>query len=129
MAKNYTDKLAEWVGQRESTRRDKNLVAFLAVRDDVEAALRTGFTARTVWLNLYEDGRVPFRYTTFLALVSRHFESAFKSRNQVGCRGALPASKVIQQAKVDKIKKNNINNSEAIRGFTFNPIPNKEDLI
>ncbi|MDO9013673.1 MAG: TraK family protein, partial [Polynucleobacter sp.] len=49
MAKTYPEQLGEWVKRRESTQRDKNLVAFLAVRDDVKAAVEAGYSVKTVW--------------------------------------------------------------------------------
>lgn len=129
MGTSYIDKLGEWVGQRESTRRDRNLVAFLAVREDVESALREGFAARTVWLNLYESGRIPFKYTTFLLLVNRHITPANVKRPPSQTRlifseSARPVpAKAASTARTDSIQ------PEPIRGFVFNPIPRKEDLI
>ena len=48
MAKSYPEQLAEWVKRRESTKRDKNLVAFLAVRDDVKLAVDAGYAVKTI---------------------------------------------------------------------------------
>jgi hypothetical protein len=71
MVKSYTDELAEWVKKRESKGRDKNLVAFHGVRDDVKAAIEAGYSAKTVWSNMHETGRVGFGYETFLSYVHR----------------------------------------------------------
>lgn len=71
MAKSYPDELAEWVRKRESGGRDKNLVAFHAVKGDVMLAIAAGFAVKTIWANMKETGRVAFGYETFLGYVHR----------------------------------------------------------
>jgi hypothetical protein len=71
MAKNYLDQLGDWVKKKESKHRDKNLVAFLAVRADVKTAVEAGYKVKTVWLNMYESKRIQFGYHTFLNYVNR----------------------------------------------------------
>lgn len=130
MRKDYTEKLAEWVRQRESPRRDKNLVAFLAVREDIESALRAGFSARTIWLNLYEEGRVSFRYTAFTMFVKRHIgktEVKMQLPEPVICIPTIVRPRATQTRQGSERSKSE--QSEPVRGFVFNPIPRKEDLI
>ena len=62
MSKSYPELLGEWVKRRESSKREKNVVAFLAVRDDVKAALDAGFAVKTIWANMHEQQRVAFGY-------------------------------------------------------------------
>jgi hypothetical protein len=77
MPKSYTDELAEWVKKREATRprQDKNVVAFLALRDDVKSAIEAGYSLLTIWEHLHEKGRIPYRYETFLKHVRRHIKN------------------------------------------------------
>ncbi|WP_109246555.1 TraK family protein, partial [Massilia glaciei] len=72
MATRYSDELAAWIKQRKSTRREKNLVAFLAVRDDVKQAIEEGYAITTIWENLHEGKRIAFCYNTFLTYINRH---------------------------------------------------------
>ena len=53
MPKTYPEELAEWVKGREAKkpRQDKHVVAFLAVKSDVQAALDAGY-ARKLGVNL-----------------------------------------------------------------------------
>lgn len=124
MAKNYPEQLGEWVKQRESTQRDKNLVAFLAVKEDVKAAIEAGYAVKTVWANMSDTQRIPFKYDTFLNFVNR-----FIRRPQ-----AVPASAI--SARNDQIstsEKNkqtvNIPKPAIPTGFSFNSVPNKDELI
>lgn len=70
----YLGELAAWVQAQPPKKRgqDANAVAFLAVRDDVEAALAAGFPLTTIWRHLHETQRLGFRYDTFLRYVRKH---------------------------------------------------------
>ena len=61
MAKSYTEELADWVKKREDSRprQDKNMVAFLAVRADVKAAVEAGYAFKTIWEHMHETGKLP----------------------------------------------------------------------
>lgn len=122
MAKTYPELLGEWVKQRESTRRDKNLVAFLAVRDDVKAAVEAGYAVKTVWANMHESKRIMFGYDTFLNYVNRLIR-----RPQVDQTVTTDSSST--PSKVGKKTAAKAKPAETAPGFNYNPIPNKEDLL
>lgn len=102
MKKNYPEQLGEWIQQKKSTQRNKNLVAFLAVSDDVKLAIESGFSVKTIWDNLHELKRIEFGYNTFLNYVNRQIRN---------------------------IPKNKSKKSNPLPEFAFNPTPNYEDLI
>lgn len=118
MAKSYPDQLAEWVSQPARTFRDRHLVTFMAVRNDVKAALDAGFTAKTIWANMRETGRVDFCYETFLRHVKRCFNtpSAHQDAHATKTKNKTAAGPVIVAP-------------PAVQGFVFNPVPNKEELL
>ena len=80
MAKHYTDELTAWVEKRSDLGRDRNLVTFHGVRQDVAMALEAGFSAKTVWANMHESGRVGFGYETFLSYVNRFIKKSPASK-------------------------------------------------
>ena len=49
--KTYSEELAEWLKGREARkpRQDKHVVAFLAVKSDVQTALDAGYAMKTIW--------------------------------------------------------------------------------
>ena len=114
----YPKQLAQWVNQPASKLRDRHLATFMAVRNDVEAALDAGFTAKTIWANMHETGRVNFSYETFLRHVKR-------------CFGAVPARKTVSiiRAKDRTVAEPVIVAAPVMPGFIFNPVPNKEGLL
>ncbi|MBZ2206557.1 TraK family protein [Massilia soli] len=138
MAKSYTEQLAEWVKRRPApTRRDKNLVAFLAVRDDVRQALDEGYAVKTVWAHMHDSKRIEFGYDTFLNYVNRYLRSVDQ-----------PVLATSQAANVPTFRKAHLRNaadkpvpSKPIphqraapaasepAGFTFNPAPNIKELM
>ncbi|GAB2862023.1 hypothetical protein GCM10027277_33230 [Pseudoduganella ginsengisoli] len=65
MNKRFTDQIGEWVKQHEECRRDGNLVAFLAVRNDVGAARRASYTVKIIWKHMQAHQRIDFSYDTF----------------------------------------------------------------
>ena len=104
----YTDELADWVRKRQAprARHDRHLVAFLAVRADVETAIGAGYSARTVWEHLHETGKVTCRYESFL----RHVRLHIRQGKAVPDKATAPG---VQRP----------------AGFTFNPRARKEDLL
>ena len=76
MTKNYTDQLAHWATKRQGKTREKNLVVFHALKDDVRAALDAGFSSKTIWAHMQEQGRIDFGYETFLDYVNRVIKTA-----------------------------------------------------
>lgn len=133
MAKTYPERLGEWVKRRESTRRDKNIVAFLAVRDDVKDAVEAGYAVRTIWANMHEEKRVAFGYDTFLNYVNRHIRRVLKEPSGITpARNTLmpvskhgqPGPKIVPTETGRQVKA-----TDAVPGFIFNSEPKKEDLI
>jgi len=90
MPSSYTEELAEWVKKREAAkpkRQDKNWVAFLAVSNDVKAAIVAGYSLTTIWEHLHETGKIQVRYETFAKYVRRHIKSR-TSTDQIDQGGA-----------------------------------------
>ncbi|MGL4733693.1 MAG: TraK family protein [Enterovibrio sp.] len=110
MKMDYMQELSEWANQKKikPSQREKHVVAFLAVRDDVKRALDNGYTMKTVWEHLRETGRISSRYETFTLHVKRF----------------IRAETVTVKKKPAEIK-----NEKKPLGFTYNRIPREEDLI
>ncbi|WP_419605606.1 TraK family protein [Thiolapillus sp.] len=57
-------------------RQDLAAVAFMAIREDVKAAIGAGYAQKTIWAHLHEIGKIPYRYETFLKHVRKHIKEA-----------------------------------------------------
>lgn len=146
MAKNYTDELARWATKRQGKAREKNLVTFHALQDDVRAALDAGFSAKTIWAHMQEQGRVDFGYETFLDYVNRVIKTARSAKP--GTRAGELASNAGQATDPPSLSQSSLPSSRSdpasppvpsnpsihpltrrtgMPTFTFNPIPDPED--
>lgn len=118
MAKTYVEELSQWVKQKKSApRRDKNTVAFLAVKEDVVIAIEAGYSGKTIWEHLKENGKISCRYETFLNHVKKYIRQCPQEKNT--------HDDPLKQDK-DEEKKNK---PTAKIEFKFDAKPNKEDLI
>ena len=129
MSKSYAELLGEWVKRRDSNRREQNVVAFLAVRDDVKAALDAGFAVKTIWTNMHEHGRIAFGYDTFLIYVKRYIRRA-------EAKAAMVDNSIVQTHPLKRAavapsapKQSPSKAPGPLPGFTFNSDPRKEDLL
>jgi Family of unknown function (DUF5338) len=115
MGHRYPEQLAEWVKQKQSRKRDKNLVSYLAVKADVQAAMADGYAAKTIWMHLVETQRITFGYDTFLNYTKLQNRTHMK---QESGKTEKPEPEIKQPTE-----------TEPQPGFRFNSVPNKEDLL
>jgi len=123
MAKPYTEALAEWVKKRKEKRPQQDLaaVAFMAVREDVKAAIEAGYAQKTIWAHLHETGKIPYRYETFLKHVRKHIKEAKREEAPKEAKVTPDNTKAAAGRENTKPAKK--------EGFTFDATPRKEDLI
>lgn len=130
--KTYPDELAEWVKGRQAKnpRQDKRVVAFLAVKSDVQAALDAGYAMKTIWEHMQEKGRLHCRYETFTQHVKRYIRAVpaqatlpaadqAKGEKSAQQKGG-PKSKLAEQRKVEPV---------GIPSFHYNPKMDDKDLF
>ncbi|MEO8119392.1 MAG: TraK family protein [Rhodoferax sp.] len=79
------DDLAELLTQCEDTGSNKTstMAAFLAVCNDVQEAIKVGFSVKTIWEHMREKNRISCGYETFLKYVNWHIKQAPAKQNQV----------------------------------------------
>ncbi|KAI5911942.1 TraK family protein [Azoarcus sp. PA01] len=135
MAKSYTEELAGWVSKHKTQRprQDKNIVAFLAVKGDVKAALDAGYSMKTIWEHLHETKRIEYRYETFTLHVKRYIRAKPRAEHQVEQQLPQEQSKpqvLAAPTKPDQAQSEPRKTSlPSVGGFTFNATPKKEDLF
>ena len=123
MAKTYTDELADWVKKREIKGREKNLVAFLGLRDDVKAAIEAGYSAKTIWSNMRECGRIGFGYEAFLSYVNRLIK---KGRDTKADRTTAAPVESPHPSEVSS-KPATSTKRVGMPTFKFNPVPSNRE--
>ena len=132
MANSYPDQLGQWVRQK-SPRRNVNLVAFLAIMEDVKTSLEAGYAVKAVWANMRECKRTDIGYEVFLHYVNRLIPSSRTVRPiaRAGPRLSRHSGSAESNIAPDgtsataaKAKK-----PSAPAEFVFNPAPKKEELL
>jgi uncharacterized protein DUF5338 len=84
------------------------LPAFIALKPDIEQALKDGWTVRQIWNTLHDEGKIKCSYQWFRTLVNRHISNDRKQ----------PAGSTQKKsAGIDQ------------EGFRFNSTTEKEELI
>jgi hypothetical protein len=114
VTKNLSARIAERVLKKKTSQGSKNRAIFLSLRTDIQHALDDGWPIKTIWEQLVEEGKVTFSYQAF--------------RNYVIRLTKTPKQEVDSQADTasNASKKGA---SQSIGGFSFDPIPKKEDLV
>lgn len=140
MTTDYMQELAEWASQKKAKqpRQDKHVVAFLAVRDDVKAALDGGYAMKTIWEHMRETGRISSRYETFTLHVKRFITDVKPVAKPIPAPASAGSSKpaAIKKAEPSPV----VEALEPVPGepkkvtsslptFSFNPVARKDDLI
>ena len=126
MSKRYSDQLGEWVKQKQSRKRDKNLVAFLAVKADVQEALNEGYAAKTIWEHMRENKRIEFGYDTFLNYTNRQIRRHLSGDASIQSEPST-APKGKKNIKPQEPQKTATKPQQL--GFTFDSSPKKEDYL
>ncbi|SDY81580.1 TraK family protein [Nitrosomonas halophila] len=129
MVKSLSERIALRVSTKKPTRIGKNRASFLAVRNDVKAALDDGWPVKVIWDTLRDEGKIEFGYDAFIGYVNRLIRNAeislIKSLDHPA-KTDKPAPKT--KAKTDALQEPK-KETPFIGGFNFNPTPNKEDLF
>ena len=104
--------LSERVIQNQSEKkpgRSSAKIEFIALKEDIREALDKGCSIKAVWETLSDEGQFSFGYKAF-----RHY-----------------VLKLIKSAQENTKDENTVKSKTAneMRGFTFNPKPNLEELL
>jgi len=121
----FTDGLEKWV--KKTTKNQKNkrgsvlTVEFLAVKKDVIDAMSAGYSMKTIWSYLTEIKVINSKYETFRQHVKR-FIKADSNANFQQQKDKENEIEILAAKKSEEKKPRS-------KGFSFDPKPNKEDLI
>ena len=136
---NYIRELADWVAKQQARRRpDKNVVAFLAAKDDVRSAMVAGYAMKTVWAHMTEKGRISFRYETFTQYVRKHIKEASPPKTKPPLEGSVASATGPSVAQPIEAQRRSVESpiaeptqrpNPSATGFIFSAAPNKQELI
>lgn len=116
--KSLSARLAKRASIKKKTEGTKNKVAFLALHNDINEAIKAGWAIKAIWEILSEEGKINFSYKTFRTYVSRLiFEETHAQKN------------IVNSSDANCFIKKTENKVAAIPTFTFQSKPNPEELL
>ncbi|MDI3292302.1 TraK family protein [Janthinobacterium tructae] len=132
MSTGYTSELAQRLKKKKSANRGLNTADILAAKDDIRAAIDAGFVPKDIWADLRDHQRLHCSYDTFLRLVKKFVmpENSTpyqRHLNRIRQDTTVPHPK--QKAETTSPPGPSRTSQLEIRGFTFNPIPDKAALL
>lgn len=99
----------------------KSKVEFLAMREDISEALEKGWSMTIIWETLRDEGSFTATYNTFRLYVLKHLNGqkpGYSQKDSVEVR----TKKLVGTLSGKK-------NTNSKSSFTYNPIPNIDELI
>ncbi|BCA95200.1 hypothetical protein TUM19329_15610 [Legionella antarctica] len=110
MKKSLSERVIQNLSEKQTGRTNAK-IEFIALQEDIREALDKGCSMKAIWETLSDEGQISFGYKAF-----RHY--------------VLKLIKSVQEnTRDDKQSKSKPITTNEIKGFTFNPIPNPEELL
>jgi hypothetical protein len=109
----------------------QNRAAFIILRADIKQALDDGWTVKRIWETLCEEGKIDFGYTAFVGYTNRLILSVSPDTPANHAPVAIRQDRRTSGQKIPSTGEARATEPKTptMSGFTFNSIPNKEDLI
>jgi hypothetical protein len=112
--KSLSERIAERARDKEVISPRSNRAAVLALRSDIQQAINDGWSVLAIYQTLRDEGQVTFSYQAFRRYVNRLLlgkdeEKGRRTSKSLGPKTA-PAA-------------------DGVRGFSFNPLADKKDLL
>ena len=107
----------------EPRMKDRHRIAFIAMRDPIEQALKGGATAKRIWALLRDENKISCSYYTF----SRYVNSLILQKNEQKKTQAKSSENTVEKPK--QITPKEKADANIIKNFVYDPfLLTKEDL-
>jgi hypothetical protein len=108
----------------EPRMKDRHRIAFIAMRDPIEQALKGGATAKRIWTLLRDENKISCSYYTF----SRYVNSLILHKDKQKKTQVKSSAKAVE--KPQQITPKEKTDTNIIKSFVYDPLLfTKEDLI
>ena len=108
----------------EPRMKDRYRIAFIAMRDPIEQALKGGATAKRIWTILRDENKISCSYYTF----SRYVNSLILHKNEQKKTQVKSSAKAVE--KPQQITPKEKSDTNIIKSFVYDPLRfTKEDLL
>lgn len=111
--KSLSERIAERARDKEVISPRSNRAAVLALRSDIQQAINDGWSVLAIYQTLHDEGQVTFSYQAFRRYVNRLLLGKDEEK---GFSASKSGPKIAPAA-------------DGVRGFSFNPLADKKDLL
>lgn len=112
--KTLSERIAERACEKSACAPHANRAVILALRNDIQQALDDGWSVLAVYHTLYDESRVTFSYQAFRRYVNRIHLGKLATEKRLPRQ---PNETALERS------------AAPVTGFSFNPSPNKEELL
>ena len=126
-AKSVSDLLKDLKKKQKNKKRGAGLRAFIATQDQIEEALKQGFSQKEIWETLRAKNKMPVTYVQFTIHVKNRIEGAGKKTlftPKGGRASGAPESQPAAETETPKDKP-----ETSLKSCTPSAAPNTDDLI
>jgi hypothetical protein len=120
---------ADYEEKQRMRRKDKTIVAFLAIKDEIRETLEAGYAVKTVWACLREEGKITTNYQAFAGHVRRYVKGEGQECSKDPPKEERKRQKGDRQAALGPDSGLSTDPKPAATGFVYNPHLRKEDLL
>jgi len=130
MSKRLVERALDRLKEHSKKSYSHNKAIFLSLSDEIREALGAGLSLKAIWETLYEEGRIGFKYDTFLRYSRQYLVELEKekSSNQIKNGVTRPVKKKSVNKPRDAAANKEKESTSAIPTFEYNPEPNMDDF-
>ncbi len=120
-----SERIAEWELQRKKRTGSANRAVFLTLRSEIKEALEDGWAVVQIYRTLQDEGKIEFSYQAFRLYVNQLILNPGQTRRKPKTDKSTKQQQAGKTEQTDKLKQD----ADKLKGFVWNPNPNKEDLF
>jgi len=130
MSKHLVERVLDRLKEHSKKSYSHNRAIFLSLSDEIREALGAGLSLKAIWETLYEEGRISFKYDTFLRYSRQCFADLKKIKpNSIKNSVIKTTRRKTESTQNDVLTNREKSSSSKITTFEFNPTDDPEDLI
>ena len=111
--KSLSERIADRLNSKKEISGAGNKAVFLALKMDIEEAIKAGWSLRQIWQTLRDEQKITFTYETFRKYANKLIHEKSNKTD----------------AKLDNNQVETPEKKQNKNGFTFDSQPNKKDLL
>jgi len=124
MEKPISERIVARIKRNKERSYSKNRSDFLVALPEIEEAIKNNWSVRVIWETLYEEGKIDFKYMTFL----RHAKLFSRELRKRKVKKMAKDSEKMMRGKIKDSRNVSARHAKEATSSDFNPIPDPKEL-